>query len=112
MTGVPQSVMNEIAAMPGRSASRGKHGFVVAEAKSGESKTVLELFAGTGRLSSAVARLLDQHGWDIQVECFEILRSKAEDLLDKVRIVPKCDKNIKKNIKKQKNIRKQIMPMF
>ena len=42
---------------------------------------MIELFAGTSRMARAMAEVSTEQGLDLQIESYEILRSKAEDLL-------------------------------
>ena len=81
-SGVAPQVLEEILAVAGHGAIRGQRGFLL---HGGEHrKTVLELFAGTSRLSSAFAKHFAAGRININVEAFEVLRGgPAEDLLDK-----------------------------
>ena len=76
--------MQEIQALEGLPASS-QHGFILnptAEVVGGKS-SVVELFAGTCRLSRAIHRHLCEKQMEnlVEVECFEIARSIQEDLL-------------------------------
>ena len=77
-TAWPDKATSEIVELRGVKAVQGHHGFPVEPALTG-STSVVELFAGTCRLSQALARRAARHG--IRVESYEWHRSPEEDLL-------------------------------
>ena len=75
------------AAFPDAEAAvKGKHGYLLnprCQDRGPAAGRICELFAGTCRLSSSLARLEEDCFCRIEVECWEIMRDSSEDLLDK-----------------------------
>eukprot|EP00435_Cladocopium_sp_Y103_P015095 s3482_g3.t1 len=80
----PES-LKEIKALRGTPAKKACHGFLLGGSQEAlKPKAVIEGFAGTARLSQALHKHLQERlvQENISVECYEIARSAAEDLLD------------------------------
>lgn len=83
---LPPQVLKEILSVPGQCAIKGQHGFLIHDTHEPGSKTILELFAGTCRLSTAFKRHCLKEGIGFKIEAYEYARGGTdEDLLEQVR---------------------------